>query len=138
MVNLHDCIMYRILETKIKALYLAKAFLLFWGQTFLSRKCRNVRGFSLVSICSMFIGHGQWIRFLPCKLAVGNGFQAQIEDGVDQQFHYSPTSVGSLSFCCLLWPWSSSWEVEEGQTKNPWTHAQIPWTQMIETTFLWA
>ena len=85
----------------------------------------------------MFTRHGQWIIFLPYKLVVEKGVQAQTEDHVDQQLHSYPALVGSLSFCCLLWPWSSSWAVEEGQTKNPWTHAQIPWTQMTETILLW-
>ena len=114
--------MYSILETKIKALYLAEPFLLCWGQTLMIRQCQTIRGFFSVSIFSMFTGHGKWIRFLPCKLAVEKAGQAQTEDHVDQQLHSSPALVWSLSFCYVLWPWPSSWEVEEGQTQNPWTH----------------
>ena len=131
LVNFPDCIMYRILETKIKALYLAELFLLCCRKNLLIRKSQTVRGFSSVSICSMFIGHGKWIIFLPCKLAVEKGGQAQTDDHVDQQLHSSLALVGLFSFCCLLCPWSSSWAVEEDQTKNP-------WTQMTETALLWA
>ena len=138
LVNFCDFIMYSIIEAKIKALYLAEPFLLCWGQTLLIRKCQTVRGFSSISIFSMFTGHGKWIRFLPYKLVVEKGGQAEIEDYVDQQLHSSPALVGSWSFCFLLWTWYSSWAVEEGQTQNTWTHAQSPWTQMTQSALLWA
>ena len=45
-------------KKKIKALYLAELFLLCWRQTSLIRKCQTVIRLSLVSIFSMFTGHG--------------------------------------------------------------------------------